>query len=284
MEIGTNDGSVVLNGNNGVAIGSSQTVNLPIVKVGEPLDFEIRIPQTAGAIGVLPAASIYVNGISIGKTNFNTGGSTDNKVVISSASTKGTNKAILIENFGSVININDDDISSPMFGGANVVDNPIYTFESNEKFIGYQVNDGNLVTVEPTYQIRNICLSHGINDVIVSDLARNIDTYQVNNTAIDNTATANDNKDGNISDGIVVTYYKADGTLLTELYAARTELGAGRNVVVKYNVSDEAGNVAVEVSATFTAVISKYDHEAPVIKIRGHQFEEGTNYVQIYMD
>ncbi len=76
------------------------------------------------------------------------------------------------------------------------------------------------------------------------------------------TATANDTEDGDISDDIKVTYYKADGTVLSDEEAARTELAVvGNKVIVKYNVSDEAGNAATEVTATFTA----NDNTAPVI-------------------
>ncbi len=77
------------------------------------------------------------------------------------------------------------------------------------------------------------------------------------------TATANDNKDGNISDKVEVTYFNADETIkLVDLEAARTELAAGRDVIVKYNVSDEAGNAADGVKS-----ITAIDNIAPVITV-----------------
>ncbi len=86
---------------------------------------------------------MYVNEILVGETNFNTfgGKSKGNKVIISSGNTGGTNRAILIENFGSVINIGDIDLLHPVSRGTNAVDNAIYTFESNEEISGYQIND-----------------------------------------------------------------------------------------------------------------------------------------------
>ncbi len=183
VKIITPDGSIVLNGATDVTtIGGSQTVNLPIVKLGDPLDFEIRIPKTAGAIGLLPKAEIYTNGIYIGEMNFGTfgGGSTGNKVSIGSGSTGGTNRAIIIENFGTQINNGDIDVLAPISGGANVVDNPIYIFESNEEVSGYQVNDENWITVEPTFQIADILLSDGQNDLRVRDISGNIVTYSIN--------------------------------------------------------------------------------------------------------
>ncbi len=182
VEIATVDGSVILNGNAGVpAIGISRTVKAPKVKAGDSFDFVIHIPKTAGAIGRLPKAEIYINKTFVGKTNFNTfgGGSKGNKVIISSGSTGGTNREILIENFGSVINTGAYDVSVPIFGGASVVNDSVYTFESDERLTGYQVNDENWITVKPTFKITDIHLRNGQNGIRVRDRSGNIATYTV---------------------------------------------------------------------------------------------------------
>ncbi len=174
---------MILNGATGVtAIGGSELVDLPIVKVGDPLNFEARIPADEGAGGILPQADLYMNGIFIGKINFDTytGGSVDNKIFISSGSTGATNRALLIQNFGVQINNGTIDELAPVSGGANSVDNPVYTFESNEEVSGYQVNDNEWVTVEPNYQITDILLSDGQNDLRVRDISGNIVTYSIN--------------------------------------------------------------------------------------------------------
>ncbi len=182
VKIVTSEGSMVLNGNIGTpAIGILRTVKAPKVRVGDPFNFVIYIPKNAGAFGKLPKAEIYINKTFVGKTNFNTfgGGSKGNKVIISSGSTGGTNRAILIENFGSIINNGAYDLSVPIFGGASLVNDSIYTFESNERLTGYQVNDEKWVTVRPTFKIADIHLRNGENDVRVSDIAGNIATYTV---------------------------------------------------------------------------------------------------------
>ncbi len=180
MKIITPEGSVLLNGDSRVpAIGISRTVNIPEVKVGEPLDFVIRISKTAGVIRQLPKEDIYINKTFVEKTNFNTfgGGSKGNKVIISSGSTGGTNRAILIENFGSVINTGAYDVSVPIFEGIGLVDNSIYTFESNERISGYQLNGGRWVTVSPNFQIDNILLKERNNLLTVRDMSGNITTF-----------------------------------------------------------------------------------------------------------
>ncbi len=179
VKIQTPNGDKVLNGNWGYDIGNTQWIKLPMVRVGDPLDFELRIPIPP--VRLLSMADIYINGIYIGKTGFysNNGGPKDNKVSISSGSTGGTNRAILIENFGIQINTGAIDVLVPISGGADVVDNPLYTFESNEEVSGYQINDESWVTVEPTFQITDILLSEGQNDLRVRDISGNIDTYNI---------------------------------------------------------------------------------------------------------
>ncbi len=179
VKIVTTEGSKVLNGKQDVAKGSSKSVYLPEVKIGDSLDFELHIPKSTGPIGILPKAAIYVNGIYVGQTNFNPGGSSDNKVIISSGSTKGTNRAILIENFGSVINTRTYDVTAPTFGGNGVVNNPIYTFESNENITGYKLNGDKWVSITPSFKIDDILLRKGGNNFIVRDIAGNIAIYTV---------------------------------------------------------------------------------------------------------
>ncbi|WNS75218.1 hypothetical protein RRV45_20465 [Bacillus sp. DTU_2020_1000418_1_SI_GHA_SEK_038] len=83
-------------------------------------------------------------------------------------------------------------------------------------------------------------------DVAISDVA----------TWVAPQTTATDNVDGDINDKIVVTYSSDDeGSDVTDLESARTHLETeGNTVKVTYSVTDEAGNEAEEVSATFTSV------------------------------
>ncbi len=298
VKIATSEGHLILNGNTGFTIGDSEVVDLPEVKIGEPLDFKISIPSIVGTIGILPQAEIFVNGIYVGETNFGLfgGGSTGNKVSIGSGSTGGTNRAILIENFGIQINTDDIDVSVPASGGATIVDNPIYTFESNEELSGYQLNNSEWVTVEPTFQITDIILSGGQNDLRVHDISGNIATYNVN--VNDTIAPVINHVDGagvsahhiqnwkapralvtdNIDVGLIApaAYFKADRITSIDLTVARTELAAGRNVIVKYNVTDNAGNAADEVEARFTAP-TDLDTTAPIITSPSITYNTGYN-------
>ena len=70
------------------------------------------------------------------------------------------------------------------------------------------------------------------------------------------TVSATDDVNGNITSNVVATYFQSDGsTSLTDLAAAKTYIGdATTNIsfVIKYNVSDVAGNAATEVVVTIT--------------------------------
>jgi len=104
--------------------------------------------------------------------------------------------------------------------------------------------------------------------VIVSDkiipvitlTATSVDVAAANVAAWDpvsNVADATDVGDGDLTASIVCTYKETDdeGELLADLEEARTFLGTeGNAVFVTYDVSDEAGNAAVQKTATFTAV------------------------------
>ena len=72
-----------------------------------------------------------------------------------------------------------------------------------------------------------------------------------------NIASATDVGDGDLSASVVCTYKETNinGALLADLAEARTFLGTeGNAVFVAYNVSDQAGNAAVQKVATFKAV------------------------------
>ncbi len=92
--------------------------------------------------------------------------------------------------------------------------------------------------------------------------------------------TARDNMHEDISNDIVVTYFKADAITAINLTEARIELETGINVVVKYNVNDEAGNVATEISATFTAI----DNTSPVLELEGYQGFDWSNILRIKLE
>jgi hypothetical protein len=72
------------------------------------------------------------------------------------------------------------------------------------------------------------------------------------------TVSANDNVDGDITSKIVKTYFKSDGTTsLTDLAAAKAYIGdatTNTSFVIKYNVSDAAGNEATEVVVRITVI------------------------------
>ncbi|WP_458787328.1 immunoglobulin-like domain-containing protein, partial [Vallitalea sediminicola] len=80
-------------------------------------------------------------------------------------------------------------------------------------------------------------------------------------TYTDKGATAQDNRDGNITEDIVVTITK-DGSLVDEI----STIDPG-TYIYHYNVSDEKGNQAQEVTRT---VVVKEDEEAPVITLVGN--------------
>ncbi|QUH31792.1 DUF4073 domain-containing protein [Vallitalea guaymasensis] len=93
-------------------------------------------------------------------------------------------------------------------------------------------------------------------------------------TYVDAGATAYDNRDGDISENIVVTITK-DGSLVDEI--STNEPGT---YIYHYNVSDEKGNEADEVTRT---IVVKEDEEAPVITLTGNDNEEVT-YGGTYVD
>ena len=95
---------------------------------------------------------------------------------------------------------------------------------------------------------------------VISANNENVNTSDANSWV--NSATANDDIDGDISSSIVISYFKADGvTPLADLSEVRLELTNGLNVLIKYNVEDSTGNLANEVSITLTSI----DNENPVI-------------------
>ena len=70
--------------------------------------------------------------------------------------------------------------------------------------------------------------------------------------------TAEDNEDGDVTDEIVETYDKEDGSVLVDEAAARAYLGTiGNSVIVTYNVKDNAGNEADAVTAAFKSIATK---------------------------
>ncbi|WP_339365887.1 immunoglobulin-like domain-containing protein, partial [Vallitalea maricola] len=87
-------------------------------------------------------------------------------------------------------------------------------------------------------------------------------------------ATAYDNRDGYITEDIVVTITK-DGSLVDEISTVMPG-----TYIYHYNVSDEKGNEADEVTRT---VVVKEDEEAPVITLVGNDNEEVT-YGGTYTD
>ncbi|WP_339365155.1 DUF4073 domain-containing protein, partial [Vallitalea maricola] len=93
-------------------------------------------------------------------------------------------------------------------------------------------------------------------------------------TYVDAGATALDNRDGDISENIVVTITK-NGENVDKV--STNEPGT---YIYHYNVSDEKGNQAQEVTRT---VIVKEDEEAPVITLVGNASEEVT-YGGTYVD
>ena len=123
--------------------------------------------------------------------------------------------------------------------------------------ITYNVDDANgNSAVEVTITLT------AIDNTVPVITASNANVNTEDASAWDNSATAADNKDGVITGDIVITYFKADGTTpLADLAALRTDLYAGLNVKVNYNVDDAAANSAVEKVITLTAV----DNTLPVI-------------------
>ncbi|WP_304508981.1 S-layer homology domain-containing protein, partial [Anaerotignum sp.] len=81
------------------------------------------------------------------------------------------------------------------------------------------------------------------------------------------TVSASDDVDGNISSSVVATYFESNGTTsLADLAAAKTYIGdasVNTSFVIKYNVSDAAGNAATEKIVTIT--VTPADTTAPVI-------------------
>lgn len=120
-----------------------------------------------------------------------------------------------------------------------------------------------------TYKVTDI---HGVSTeivvpVIVTDKILPVITLKatsVNVAAADvaawdpvsNIKDVTDVGDGDLTASVVYTYKETNnnGALLADIAAARTFLGTeGNAVFVSYNVSDEAGNAAVQKTATFTA-------------------------------
>lgn len=70
------------------------------------------------------------------------------------------------------------------------------------------------------------------------------------------TVSATDDTDGTITNNVVATYFEADGTTsLDNLAAAKAYIDdatTNKSFVIKYNVSDAAGNAATEVVVTIT--------------------------------
>ncbi len=126
--------------------------------------------------------------------------------------------------------------------------------------------DSSIVTIDKTVPVLDPVAGGSVNTEDVSNW-------------IATPATANDNVDGDISSLVGVNYFDADGTELADLDAARSELASGKNVIVKYNVSDASGNQAAEVFATFT--LAGLDNDAPVIVIKGYDVLLG--YLPIYL-
>ncbi len=267
VQINVNDDKMLLNGEIVTATGGlSEFAYKPKVTVGEPLDFEIRIPPSTGEVGILPMAQLYVNARYMGSTSFATfdGDSVGDKVSISTGSIYGKNREIFIQNFGIQINTGDIDVLAPVSQGFTVVDNPIYTFSSDEEVSGYQVNDREWITVEPNYQITDIPLNDGLNDLRVRDISGNIATYNIyvdtigpsitlNSGAI---TTYNENNDEPTWIDLINVVDQVGGAGVdkadTVVDSSEVDMNKGGTYTVYYNAVDGIGNVGDTFSINIT--------------------------------
>ncbi|MGD9901615.1 MAG: InlB B-repeat-containing protein [Spirochaetales bacterium] len=118
---------------------------------------------------------------------------------------------------------------------------------------------GNSTTVS-----RSVYIDKAVPTITTSNSTYNIDILYYNlpsfDFMVDTTASDVDyaNITQNVTSSVVMSYYKADGVTSTTSGGAVTELQAGRNVVVKYDYTDAAGNSATTKTITFSYTGSIY--------------------------
>ncbi|MCK4501348.1 DUF5011 domain-containing protein, partial [Candidatus Babeliales bacterium] len=185
-----------------------------------------------------------------------------------------------------------EDTVAPVFSGAGAVDAVSYEYGTAEpswdtNVISTDAYDGVItggivITFDPnvdmdtvgTFDVIYTSTDTSMNEAILTKTVTIEDTtipvITASNANVDtedasvwvSSATAADDYDGDVTSSMVITYFKADGTTpLATLADARTDLYAGLNVKVNYNVDDANGNSATEVIITLTAV----DNTLPVI-------------------
>ncbi len=131
--------------------------------------------------------------------------------------------------------------------------------ENNQVIVAYNVSDaaGNNATEETATFTAEVCGTPDVTPPVIAEVAD--DNVCVENASVwvAPTTTASDDTDGDISAQIVITYSINGGTSFdASLDDCRNHLATNNNqVIVAYNVSDAAGNNAIEETATFTAEI-----------------------------
>jgi len=130
--------------------------------------------------------------------------------------------------------------------------NTIGTFDILYNVVDAQGN--NAVQVVRTITIEDTTIP------VITASGENVNTEDASAWTSSATA-ADDYLTTDITGDLIITYFKDDDITPLTLSQAKTDLYAGLNVKVHYNVSDSSGNAAVEVIITLTAV----DNTIPVI-------------------